>query len=83
MDTPRPTIETEPGDGLAALALHRMREMKKRMPPLSPKQKRRMSYVVSKYRTKQMALLGDDYCNDPYPFLPTYVFYCFQGVVED
>ena len=83
MDTPRPTIETDLSEGLASLCNERARDLKKRMPPLSPKEKRRMSYVVSKYRTKQMALLGDDYCNDPYPFLPTYVFYCFKGVIED
>lgn len=83
MDTPRPTIETNLGEGLAALATQRMRELKKRMPVLSPTQKRRMSYVLSKYRKKQLALLGDEYCSDPDPFSPTYVFYCFQGKVEE
>jgi len=42
-----------------------------------------MSYVIAKFRTKQLALLGDDYSSDPDPFHPTYVFYCFQGKRSD
>lgn len=83
MSTPRPMIDTELSEGLASLNALRKRHFEKRMPVLTPKERRRMSYVVSKYRKKQMALLDGEYVSDPDPFCPTYVFYCFQGVLED
>jgi len=42
-----------------------------------------MSYILAKFRSKQMAMLGEDeYSSDPDPFHPTYIFYCFQGTRE-
>ena len=84
MNTPRPTINTDLPEGSSQLQTYRRRQIVKRMPALTAKEKARMSYIVCKFRKKQMALLGeDDYCSDPDPFRPTYVFYCFQGALED
>lgn len=83
MNTPRPTIDTDLPEGSSHLQTYRRRQMEKRMPVLTTKERRRMSYILCKFRKKQVALLGDDYSSDPDPFRRTYVFYCFQGELED
>ena len=82
-ETPRPTIETDLPEGLGSLYEQRRRDLEQRMPVLTFAEKQRMCHTVSKYRNKQTALLGGECCSDPYPFSPAYVFYCFQGVVEE
>jgi len=83
MYTPRPTVDTDLPVAHEKLQSIRRRQMKERMPVLTPKERRRMSYILAKFRTKQMALLGEEtYSSDPDPFHPTYVFYCFQGERE-
>ena len=83
MNTPRPTIDTDLPVAPEKILSIRRRQLKDRMPPLTEKERRRMSYVIAKFRTKQLALLGDDYSPDPDPFHPSYVFYCFQGKRSD
>lgn len=83
MNTPRPTIETDLPTAPEKLQSQRRRQHKERMPPLTPKERSRMCYIVTKFRNKQTALLGGDYSSDPDPYCPTYIFYCFQGELED
>ena len=42
-----------------------------------------MYYVMYKYRKRQRQLLENDDIEDPDPYVPTYVFYCFTGTLKD
>ena len=42
-----------------------------------------MYYTLNKYRKKQEYLLADEDIEDPDPFSSDYVFYCFNGKLED
>lgn len=80
--TPRPTIDPE--SPVPAL-LRKMRriEMSKRMPKYDKKDYAKMYRVMKKYRAKQIDLLEDNDIEDPDPYVPTYVFYCFKGKLGD
>ena len=80
--TPRPTVDPEsPVPSL--LRKIRRNEMAKRIPKYNKKDYAKMYRVMKKYRSKQMDLLEDDDIEDPDPYVPTYVFYCFKGKLED
>ena len=57
----------------------RRRELQARLPRLDNK----MLYVLNKFRKRQILLLMDEDIEDPNPYLPTYIFYCFTGNLED
>ena len=73
METPRPTIDLEsPSNRLVEKI--RKNELRRRFPKYEKKDYQKMYRVVNKYRRKQN---GDE---DPDPFAPSYVFYCFHGI---
>ena len=84
--TPRPTIDPE---SPAKLLLMRMRsnEMSKRIPKYVGKDYRKMYYVLNKYRKKQVDKIrlcdAEEDMEDPDPYSPWYVFYCFKGKWEE
>ena len=84
--TPRPTIDPESPTNSLLRKMRRV-ELAKRIPKYEGKEYRRMYYVLTKYRRKQRELFAT--CNmkediqDPDPYNPAYVFYCFQGICED
>lgn len=57
----------------------RMKALQTRLPRLDNK----MLYVLNKFRKRQILLLMDEDIEDPNPYLPTYIFYCFTGKLED
>ena len=65
-------------DSPEADARARRRELQARLPRLDNK----MLYVLNKYRKRQILLLMDEDIEDPNPYLPTYIFYCFTGNLE-
>jgi hypothetical protein len=74
--TPKPTIDPEsPTNSL--LRKMRRTELANRIPKYEGKDYRKMYYTLNKYRKKQ------EYEEDPDPFASTYVFYCFQGKLEE
>lgn len=79
--TPKPTIDPE-SPTLPLVEKIRRNEMKKRIPKYEGSDYAKMYRVMKKYRDKQEELLEGVDC-DPDPFVPTYVFYCFQGNLEE
>lgn len=57
--------------------------MKQRMPKYAKHDYAKMYYVMYKYRKRQRQLLEDNDIEDPDPYDPTYVFYCFTGKPKD
>lgn len=57
----------------------RRKALQTRLPRLDNK----MLYVLNKFRKRQILLLMDEDIEDPNPYLPTYIFYCFTGKLED
>lgn len=43
----------------------------------------KMYYTMRKFRNRQKVLLDTDDIDDPDPFYPTYIFYCFTGKLKD
>lgn len=80
--TPKPTIDLE-SPVPALLRKMRRNEMAKRIPKYEKKDYAKMYRVMKKFRTRQMDLLEDNDIEDPDPYSPTYVFFCFKGKVED
>lgn len=82
----RPSIELDSPTNSLLIKMRR-NETAKRIPKYEGKEYRRMYYVLTKYRRKQRELFAT--CNmkediqDPDPYNPAYVFYCFQGICED
>jgi hypothetical protein len=73
-ETPKPTIDP----------LSPTRKRSKRKIPTCDAKTHVQSYrTLRKFREKQKMLLGDDDIEDPDPFEPTYLFYCFTGMRED
>lgn len=80
--TPRPTIDPE-SPTKSLLIRMRNTELTKRIPKYVGKDYRKMYYVLNKYRKKQADLLEGDDIEDPDPFSADYIFYCFNGKLED
>ena len=68
--TPRPTIDVD------SPRIRRTRQ------PIV-KYNRKTSYIVNKFRKRQMILMDTNDIEDPDPYVPTYIFYCFTGTLED
>lgn len=78
--TERPTIDP---DSPKADQKERQRKFMKLLSKYSRLQYRKMYYAMKKFRDRQRVLLETDDIEDPDPFVPTYIFYCFTGKLED
>lgn len=78
----RPTIDP---DSPVSSMVKKLRAncMKQRMPKYAKHDYAKMYYVMYKYRKRQRQLLEDNDIEDPDPYDPTYVFYCFTGKPKD
>lgn len=78
----KPTIDPE---SLVNTLVRKIRkqELAKKIPKYGGKEYAKMYRTMKKYRKKQMELLDDDDIEDPDPYAPSYVFYCFTGKMED
>jgi Tat protein secretion system quality control protein TatD with DNase activity len=82
MDT-RPTLDVDNLSSPTSLRVKRTRLLLKRIRTLHTKQeRRRTTYILTKYRAKQTALLGE-FNEDPDPYVATYVFHCFTGTLTE
>ncbi len=77
---PKPTIDPY---SPRASASQREKDFAKLLPKYDKKDYGRMYYVMKKFRNRQKILLGSEDIEDPDPYMPTYIFYCFQGDLED
>lgn len=83
MDT-RPTLDVDNLSSSASLRVKRRRLLDKRIRALHTKrERRRATYILTKYRAKQTALLSNVFDEDPDPYVATYIFYCFTGTLTD
>lgn len=80
--TPRPTIDPE-SPTKSLLVKMRRNKMMNKIPKYEGKDYHKMYYVLNKYRKKQADLLEGDDIEDPDPYSPWYVFYCFKGKWEE
>lgn len=76
-ETPKPTIDVQ------SPHLKRLDVYRKKMAAYGGRDRAKVYRTMKKFRTKQIILLGDKSIEDPDPFDPSYVFYCFTGVRED
>lgn len=85
--TPRPELNVDDLDSTVTLHKQRAEEFKKRLPKFTERRKRRIRYILTKFRAKQKEMLDKVYkdaeYDDPDPYDPTYLFYCFTGTLED
>lgn len=85
--TPRPELNVDDLDSPPELRTQRAEDLKKRYPKLTPRTKRRIRYILTKFRAKQKEMLDKVYkdaeYDDPDPYDATYLFYCFTGTLED
>jgi hypothetical protein len=85
--TPKPEINVDDLDCPAALQTQRSVDFKKRFPKLTDRRKRRIRYILTKFRAKQKEMIDKVYkdaeYDDPDPYDATYLFYCFTGTLED
>lgn len=85
--TPKPELNVDDLDSPRELQLQRAKEQKNRFPKLSLRTKRRIRYILTKFRAKQKEMLDKVYkdaeYDDPDPYDATYLFYCFTGTLED
>jgi hypothetical protein len=85
--TPKPELNVDDLDCPVALQLQRILDFKKRFPKLTTPHKRRIRYILTKFRAKQKEMLDEAYddpdYDDPDPYDETYLFYCFTGTLED
>jgi len=85
--TPKPELNVDDLDCPPALRTQREDALKKRFPKLTDRHKRRIRYILTKFRAKQKEMLDKVYkepdYDDPDPYDATYLFYCFTGTLED
>ena len=85
--TPKPELNVDDLDSPRELQLQRAKEQKNRFPKLSLRSRRRIRYILTKFRAKQKEMLDKVYkdaeYDDPDPYDATYLFYCFTGTLED
>ncbi len=85
--TPRPELNVDDLDSTVTLHKQRAEEFKKRLPKFTERRKRRIRYILTKFRAKQKEMLDKVYkdaeYDDPDPYDPTYLFYCCTGTLED
>lgn len=83
MDT-RPTLDVDNLSSPTSLRVKRNRLLQKRIRACHSKQeRRRSSYILTKYRAKQKALLDNVVNEDPDPYVASYIFFCFTGTLTD
>jgi hypothetical protein len=80
---PRPILEVDDLVYSSTLEKTRKRRLRARMPIEDKHARRRFEYVINKYRGKQRALLEKFNIEDPDPYVPTYIFFCFQGTYDE
>ena len=76
----RPTIEL---DSPSADYNERRKSFMKLFPKYEKTEHSKMYYIMKKFRNRQMVLLDTDDIEDPDPFVPTYIFFCFTGTREE
>ncbi len=69
-ETPKPTIDID------SPATKRPNDIVKSV----IKKNRRDYHILKKFRELQIDLLNDSDNEDPDPFEPTYIFFCFTGI---
>lgn len=79
-ETPRPWIEV---DSPRAEKGVRHKELKKLLANSGTVDYCKTYHVLRKFRNRQRILLETDDIEDPDPFMPTYIFYCFTGNRKD
>jgi len=79
-ETPKPSIDL---DSPGANDRDRHKEFMKLLPKCDKKDQGKTSYIMKKFRTRQRVLLDSEDIEDPDPFTPKYIFYCFQGKLEE
>jgi hypothetical protein len=76
-ETPKPTIDVD------SMYLKRSNDIRKKILKCDPRDYSKAYRIMKKFRDKQQMLLGAESIEDPDPFEPTYIFYCFTGKLED
>jgi len=79
-ETPKPSIDP---DSPKADHKERYKEFLKLFPKYRKAEYGKMYYTVNKFRNRQRILLDTNDIEDPDPFCPTYIFYCFTGKMKD
>lgn len=80
----RPSIDIDNLSCPVSLRKKRDSLFKKRLRKLHDKEEqKRMSHAVQIYRTLQHELLSKKEAQDPDPFVPSYIFYCFTGTLTE
>lgn len=80
--TLKPTIDVESSVSKNSQKARRIGHAK-RIPKYEKNDYAKMYRIMHKYRKRQRELLNESNIEDPYPYYPTYVFYCFTGKLED
>lgn len=70
-ETPRPSIDLDSPPTDRSL---RGKELKKILVTRG-----KADDILKRFRNRQRVLLETDNIEDPYPFEPTYIFFCFTG----
>lgn len=79
-ETPKPTIDPDSPRGDRK---QREKEFLKLFPKYDKADYGKMYYTMRKFRNRQKVLLDAEDIEDPDPFMPTYLFYCFKGKLVD
>lgn len=79
-ETAKPSIDPDSPRGDRK---QREKEFLKLLPKYSKAEYARTYYVMKKFRNRQKVLLDAEDIEDPDPFYPTYLFYCFKGTLVD
>jgi hypothetical protein len=79
-ETPKPTIDLDSPRGDHK---EREKEFLKLLPKYNKVDSGKLYYVMRKFRNRQKVLLDTHDIEDPDPFYPTYLFYCFKGKLID
>lgn len=79
-ETPKPTIDVDSPD---ADHKERHKTILKLILKYNKVEYGKMYYTMKKFRTRQKLLLDTDDIEDPDPFSPTYIFYCFTGTLKE
>jgi hypothetical protein len=78
--TPRPQIDL---NSPCADRKTREKEFLKLFPKYSKTEYARTYYTLRKFRNRQKVLMDNENIEDPDPFYPSYLFYCFKGKLLD
>ena len=73
-ETPKPTIDPE------SPSTQRPNDIVKTVIKQNKKDYHKVYHTLKKFRALQIDLLNDSDIEDPDPFQPTYIFFCFTGI---